>query len=62
MVMLWELNLFISSQAVEEAFVPVIKLCFDGIEVRSDPSQQFLVWTILDFGSLDKHLIASKNL
>ena len=25
---------FFSSQAVEEAFVPVIKLCFDGIEVK----------------------------
>jgi hypothetical protein len=40
MVELQELNLFTSSQAVEEAFVPVIKLCFDGIEVRPSPSGQ----------------------
>lgn len=47
---LQELNLFAFSQAVEEAFVPVIKLCFDGIEVRSSPRGQLLVWTVLDFG------------
>lgn len=48
------LNLFTFSQAVEEAFVPVIKLCFDGIEVRPSPSGQLLVWPGLALVDLDK--------